>query len=380
MARGTGGQRRDVTVADVARLAGVGKATAARALGNYGQVSEEKRRLVEAAAESLGYRPNELARSMNTGRTRTLGVILGDIENSYFSLATRGISDTARAAGYDVILLNTSERLDDEIDAVRVLVDKRVDALIVSPVSSYATDHLSSAATDGRPVILLDRAAPDMVPPAPTVEVDIAPAAREATTELVRLGHRRIAFLSSLTTDGPVFSGFPLSVSSVAGRIRGILQGLEDADLPVDHTLFRFRAEGRGRTATVIDDLLGIPDPPTALFASDSLVARDVLAALRARDLRIPRDISLVSFDNTGWEEFTDPPLSVVEQPVYETGVAAARAALTAVGEDLPEDATGNPGRLQGRLILRESVGPPSTTPGSRPPTIPRHPWSATHS
>src|SRR5213078_3734253 len=106
---------RDATVADVARAAGVSKAQAARALGGYGAVSEQVLSLVLQAADQLGYRPNQLARSMTRGRSNSIGVIVGDIENSHFGLALRGISDLARDAGYTVVLVNTDEDVDIEV-------------------------------------------------------------------------------------------------------------------------------------------------------------------------------------------------------------------------------------------------------------------------
>src|ERR1700761_6018168 len=119
--------RRPATVHDVARAAKVSKATAARALGRYGSVSDRVKAQVLAAAEALGYRPNELARSMTTRRSGTIGVIVGDIENPFFSLAVRGISDGAKARGFNVILANSGEELAEEKAAVEVLFRKQVD-------------------------------------------------------------------------------------------------------------------------------------------------------------------------------------------------------------------------------------------------------------
>ena len=135
------------------------KAQAARALGNYGAVSDDVRERVLAAAEELAYRPDELARSMNTGKSHTIGVVVGDIENPHFGLATRGITDTAKKSGFNVILINTDEDTGAEIDAVRVLLDKRVDGLIVAPASSVETQHLQRVHESGRPLVLLDRKA-----------------------------------------------------------------------------------------------------------------------------------------------------------------------------------------------------------------------------
>ena len=342
---------RDVTVADVALRAGVGKSTASRALGAYGSVSPDVRQRVLAAAKELNYRPNEVARAMNTGRSRTLGVIVGDIENPYFSLAMRGITDAASAAGYDVILANTSEDLETETHAVRVFLDKRVDAVIAAPSSAYAVDHLRDVRASGRPLVLLDREVPGLA--ASSARVHIAPAAREATATLVQLGHRRIAYLSALLTDGEQFSGFPLGISSVEDRLRGILDALEGAGIVPDPALLRFRASTSERVAAAIDELLRLPEPPTAVLASDSTIARHVMLALRERGVRVPDDLSLIVLDDFPWAPLVSPPLTVVAQPIYEVGLAAGRAALDAI--------EGRPSAippLEAKLILRSSHGP----------------------
>lgn len=356
----TARRKRDVTVADVARRAGVGKATASRALGGYGQVSEANRLKVLTAAEALGYRPNELARSMNTGRSKTLGVIVGDIENNYFGLATRGISDVARAAGYDVILINTSENLDNEVDAVRVLLDKRVDAVILSPVSAYASDHLREVTASGRPLVMLDRHVDGL--DAPAIEVDIASAAGDATRLLIDAGHRRIAFVSALQTDGTHFKGFPLGISSVAQRLGGIIDAKRRAGVEVTPDLYRFQAHGFSETHRVVNELLDDTSPPTALIVSDSSITLNVLRVLRERGVDIPRDISLIAFDDMSWTAFTAPPLTVVAQPIYEVGSTAARTALQMIGVDLP--ALSARDTLQATLVPRDSVAPPRS--GSR--------------
>src|SRR5215203_1045087 len=140
-----------VTLQDVAREAGVSKATAARVLGSYGTASPGVKEKVLTAARELGYQPNELARSMTTGRSRTIGVIVGDIENPYFGQAVRGISEVARAAGFDVILANSGEDLEKERAAVRVLLGKRVDGLIITPALITEAQHLEKVQQSGRP-------------------------------------------------------------------------------------------------------------------------------------------------------------------------------------------------------------------------------------
>src|ERR671938_639006 len=135
-------QKRLVTVQDVAREAGVSKATAARVLGRYGTASSGAREKVLAAAQKLGYQANELARSMTTGRSGTIGVVVGDIENPYFGQAVRGISDCAKGGGFDVILSNSGEDVAAERAAVDVLTAKGVDGLIVAPAVMHEKLHL----------------------------------------------------------------------------------------------------------------------------------------------------------------------------------------------------------------------------------------------
>ena len=185
------------TIPDVARQAGVSTATAARALGGYGSVSSTTRERVLAVAEELGYRPNSLARSMITGSTQTLGVVLSDIENSFFHRALRGVADTARARGYEVLLANTDEDLEAERKAVSVLAERRVDGLIVCPTDDGDHAHLEAVISSGIPVVLLDRRVSGLH--ADTVGIDNRKAARDATTRLVEQGHRRIGILTGGT-------------------------------------------------------------------------------------------------------------------------------------------------------------------------------------
>ena len=126
------------TISEVAAAAGVGRATAARTLGGYGYVSAEMRDRVLAAADALGYRTNQLARSVSTGVSHTIGVVVADISNPFFGGVALGISEVASARGFDALVLSTAEHLEEEINAVNVLVDKRVDGIILSSAACAA--------------------------------------------------------------------------------------------------------------------------------------------------------------------------------------------------------------------------------------------------
>ncbi|MFE4836247.1 LacI family DNA-binding transcriptional regulator [Arthrobacter sp. NPDC056691] len=347
-----GARRRDVTVADVAKAAQVSKAQAARALGNYGAVSDDVRERVLAAAEELEYRPNELARSMNTGKSHTIGVVVGDIENPHFGLATRGITDTAKKSGFNVILVNTDENTAAEVDAVRVLLDKRVDGLIVAPASSMETQHLRRVRESGRPLVLLDRSAGGL--DAETVAVDMAAISYESTRYLLDAGHRRVAFISTVRTDARYTAGMRLDSSQISDRLEGMRRAFADAGREFPEDLVRLNAGDAGSIRNLTREVLLGADPATAVVASDGLIALSVVEAIQELGLQIPDEVSFLMYDDFAWTRLTTPPLTVVAQPVYEMGAAAASALIRQI-EGRPPLAPAP--EFNAVLVRRGSVG-----------------------
>ncbi|NLR97932.1 LacI family transcriptional regulator [Rhizobium sp. P38BS-XIX] len=347
--------KRSVTVADVARAANVSKATAARVLGGYGVVSDKVREQVLAAAAALEYRPNELARSMTTGKSGIIGVVVGDIENAFFSLAVRGISDVARMAGFNVIIANSGEELDAEKSAVDLLIGKRVDGLIVTPARCDRMEHLDDIRRVGVPLVLFDRTIPELGVDA--VTGDDFDAAMIATRHLLEMGHRRIAYISAMDTDAEFLrDSTNISNSAVRERVDGVLQEQANADIEKARHYVRLGAIDQSKTDSVVKSLLQDAAPPTALIASDSLVGLRVFKALQALGLSIPRDISMISFLDADWTTVTTPPITVVDQPVYEMGKRAAeRLILRLNGKDLPIERTA----IKTHLIRRGSVAAP---------------------
>lgn len=342
------------TVADVAREANVSKAQAARALGGYGAVSEEVHKLVHQAALKLGYRPNELARSMNTGRSNTIGVIVGDIENPHFGLALRGIADVARQSGYHLLLSNSDEQLEEEQEAVRVMMEKRVDGIIVVPCSSAANDnqHLAQIIADGKALVLFDRAVHGLG--VATISVDFTDTAQEATQLMLDGGHRRIAYVTSMRCEEPWRYPEDLGPTPVAQRLAGMEKAFLEAGVPFDTSLIKANAVDDASIARIVAELWESASPPTALVASDSLIAMSLLRELTQRGLRIPDDLSFIMYDNFPWTEIVTPPLSVVAQPVYEMGREAARHVIAQIRQEPLTDRV----EFTARLLVRGSVVP----------------------
>ena len=341
------------TIPDVARRAGVSTATAARALGSYGAVSESAREAVLAAAAELGYRRNELARAMITGRTNTIGLVIADIENPFFAGAARGVSDAARAAGYEVVLTNTDEDPDVERSIVRVLLAKRIDGLIVAPTSPDA-HHLVAAQQAGCPVVLLDRRLGGIA--VDTVLVDSVAAARNVAERLVTAGHRRIAMVTGGLGAEERAQG-RLGVSTGQDRVDGFLAALADAGITDPRAYLRTGAHSPELACALMKELIALPVPPTAVFASNSRVALGVLKAIREAGLEMPREISMVGFDDADWTSVVNPAISVVAQPTYALGQRAAELLLARIsGDEEP------PGvhMMATDFLPRGSVAPPA--------------------
>ncbi|ANL69426.1 LacI family transcriptional regulator protein (plasmid) [Rhizobium phaseoli] len=344
--------KRSVTVADVAKAAKVSKATAARVLGGYGVVSDKIRDQVVAAAAALEYRPNELARSMSTGRSGIIGVVVGDIENAFFSLAVRGISDMARLAGFTVIIANSGEQLDAEISAVDLLIGKRVDGLIVTPARCDRIDHLRQVRRAGVPLVLFDRNIPELEVDA--VTGDDREAAIAATRCMVEQGHRRLAYVSAMEAEGGKLADIGrISNSAVRERVEGFVQVLTEAGLPNPVHYVRLGATDQPQTDDVVKRLLSDSAPPTALLASDSLVGLRVFKSLQSLGLSIPKDISMISFLDADWTSVTVPPITIIDQRVYEMGKLAGERLIARI-EQIPLTAE----RLQinTTLVMRGSV------------------------
>lgn len=346
-------QLRGPTVADVARQAGVSKAQAARALGGYGSVSEDVQTRVAQAAETLGYRPNELARSMNTGRSNTLGVIVGDIENPHFGLALRGMADVARQAGFHLLLSNSDETVEEEREAVRVMLDKRVDGIIVAPCSSLARDneHLKQVLVEGRALMTFDRSVEGLE--VETIQANFLNVAKHATELLLNAGHQRIAYLSSMRIATPYSHSVALGPTPVAQRVKGMIDAHHEAGKVLDPALVRLNAINNDCIEQILTELLALSDSPSALIASDNLIAMGILRGLAKRGLRVPEDISFVMYDDFPWTELMTPAITVVAQPVYEMGREAARRLICHIRQQpagvLPE--------FESWMVVRGSIG-----------------------
>lgn len=307
------------TVADVAQAAGVSFATAARALGGYGHVSEKARARVNAAAEDLSYRRNDVARALASGATRSVGLVVGDIENPFFARVSRGIADVLEPAGYALLLANSDEDPDREAQAINVL-RTQVDGLIVAPAASGGVNRTKDPA---KPLVLVDRTVTGMDVDSVTVE-NQAGAAR-VVEHFLAAGHRRIGIVTS-----------DAGSSSTALRIRGYRAALRKAGIEPDPAWMAapgaFTAAAAHAAALT---LLGTNrrTRPTAVFTTDNFMTHGLWLAARELGVRIPQELAIAAFDDIDWLTLVEPAVTAVVQPVLELGREAGRLMLRRLAE-----------------------------------------------
>ncbi len=341
------------TAADVARLAGVSKATATRALGSYGRVNDETRQRVLAAARTLGYAANAAAKTMNTGRSGSLGIVARGITNPVWPVAFQGIVDEARQNGITVLFAGSGFDVEQERKAIDLLLGKQVDALIVSAADQHDAQHLTRVASRGTPLVLWERRVPSV--DAPVVEADMRKASAELTVALLQRGHRRIGFVSTLALPQLCYAlGSELPATVIQDKIEGLFAPFEGSGITPPIDLVRFPDRDADAVAAAFHSMLDDASPPTALIASDSQIAETMLEVVRARGLRVPDEISLAMYDDLSWARLVDPPLTVIAQPDYEMG---RRAAHLAMGQAASPQELVDSLRFEAELILRASVG-----------------------
>ncbi len=217
-----------------------------------------------------------------------------------------GITDTAKKSGYNVILINTDEERAAEVDAVRVLLDKRVDGLIVAPASSVETSHLQQVRESGRPLVLLDRAAAGV--DVETFAVDMGSISYESTKHLIEAGHRRIAFVSTVRTEAPMLQGWSWTLRrSQTAWTESTVRSMKRAS-PHPTDLVRLNAGDADSIMRITQDLLSGPDAATAIIASDGLIALSVVEAIQLSGRSVPQDVSLLMYDDFAWTASPLPP------------------------------------------------------------------------
>lgn len=307
------------TVADVAKKAGVSVSTAARVLSGNGYAADSTRRLVLDAAAELGYVPNQIARSLRTRQTRLIGLLIGDVENVFYSVIAKNVESVAKDAGYHVVLCNSDDDARNEREYLKLLEGMHVDALIVTPTSKNRRD-LRRLAEKGIVIVQVDRRVERLAADAILIGNDAG--AMSAVTHLLDAGHTRIGILTG-----------ELDVATAGQRLAGYRQALHDRGVPVREALIKSGSFHREHAIEAATELIGARPAPTAIFAANNILAEAILIALDQQGLRVPQDMSVVAFDDVQWMSLVEPPVTAVRQPVSDMARSAAELAVRRLRE-----------------------------------------------
>ncbi|WP_047285100.1 LacI family DNA-binding transcriptional regulator [Pseudomonas protegens] len=329
------------TIKDVAALAGISYTTVSHVLNKTRPVSEEVRVKVEAAIASLDYVPSAVARSLKAKTTATIGLLVPNSLNPYFAELARGIEDYCERNGYCVILCNSDDNPQKQRNYLRVLLEKRIDGLIVTSAGgdSGLAQGLAGVRT---PMVIVDRGLEGVN--ADLVRIDHQHGAYLATRHLLELGHRDIACI-----------GGPGNTSVAQMRLAGFQQALREAgvEAPAERILESdFSSTGGYRAAA---QLLDGGQPPSAIFAGNDMMGIGVLRAAAERNIRVPSELSVIGFDDILMSRYVYPALTTVGQSILQLGETAAELLLRRIAcRELPVDQR----IVTPNIVLRESTAP----------------------
>lgn len=328
---------------EVAKVAGVSVATVSRALSGHPHVDEDTRARVRAAASRLDYQPNALARALRRNHTMTVGLVIPDILNPFYSASAAVVQSVLEEHGYGLVLAISNNDPQTEARCLARLLEQQVDGIVHIPCRPFG----ALVARDSErhvPVVEMNRHTEGNR--FDGVISDERDGAAQIARHLVGLGHKRIAMIAGS-------AGF----STTRDRVKGFREAILEAGLVVDDIYLGDYTENWGGNA--LRQMLDRKDPPTAVFAASSLLVLGALTAARDMRLRIPLDVSLAGFGNAEWYELCDPPITTFALPLREMGMMAAQLLLDRMAAPPTEPVSPITTRLTGRLILRGSTAAP---------------------
>ncbi len=327
------------TLADIAKVAGVGVMSVSRVVNGTRPVSPETERRVRAAIEKIGYRPNEAARILKGHRAQVIGLIVPDLADPFFATYASAVHETAWEAGYMTLMAASAHRTDVERRETEFMIERHVAGMLVAPVGSD-NDHFKTAKNNNLPIVSFDR-------PMEGVDVDVfvvdnRAAAARATQHLIEHGHGNVLCIAD---DENIFTK--------AERVAGYCEAIRRARLPVR---ISFVGPVSGPLPKQLEFALHSAPPPTAIFATSNVIALEVLRELQKRSIAMPGEIALIAFDDFDAATLVRPMVTVVRQPVAELGRKAASALLARISGELRSERSL---RVTSRteLVIRESCG-----------------------
>lgn len=316
-----------VTIKDIAKALGISTSTVSRALRDSYEISPETKQLVLDCAEKLNYHPNPIALSLKERRSRSIGVVVCEIANSFFSQVINGIESIAYEKGYNVIISQSHESYEREIMDLHYLSSRSVDGLLIS-LSTETNDisHLLSLQEKGMPIVLFDRVSHEIK--THNVVVDNFKGAYEATEHLLNMGYKNIAAIAN--------SEF---LSITTERLAGYKEALAHHNIKYNPSYVKHCFYGGmifSEIEEAVNKLFTLKQKPDAIITTSDKLTTGCLKTLLRRGIKVPGDMALVGFSNSDLAELLNPPLTVVRQPAMEMGRAATELLLQLIESKRP--------------------------------------------
>lgn len=329
-----------VTLVELAQAAGVSVSTVSRALSNgkYPLKKETRQKILELAQE-MGYKPNLIARGLQSSHSHLVGVIVDRMQSPFAAATVEGIQDGLRHAGYSISIAYSNRDQAIATDAIHSFYSHQVDGIII--LNSWLhTFNDPILALQDRPFVFVNRVFGNRIQNC--VGPGDRQGARLATQHLVELGHRRIGYINGME-----------DWIEAQNRLSGYRDVLTEHGLAVDETLIRHGDWGVDSGYEAARELLALEERPTAIFAANDMMAMGTIYAIQKAGLDVPGDVAVVGYDDRDFAAWIRPALTTVRMPSYEMGQAAARLLLQQINKEELEDAT----QITGQLIVRESCG-----------------------
>jgi LacI family transcriptional regulator len=338
-------ERTKYTMRDVARLAGVSTSTVSAVLNGVTPVSPQRKKKVIEAMTALDYHPDIIARSLKTGKTNAVGVIVPDITNAFYPEVVRGVEAAAQLSGYSVLLCDSSEDPQIEARHLAALFSRRVDGVLLACcANSTAYDAMIRRRF---PMVFVDR-----LPPAVTewtVSTDNVDAGYIAAKHLIGMGHERIAMVAG-----------NLELSPHRERLEGFRRAMQEGHLPIIEQYLMCGDVEIEDSLAAGHRLMDLPVLPTALMVSNNKLMLGILQALEERRIEVPSRLSLLGFDDQVWNRHVSPPLTAVAQATHEMGKRSFDLLLQIISDqEIPGSGIERNIRLPAELHIRDSTAPP---------------------
>jgi len=329
-----------VTMHDVAKKAGTSIFTVSSVINNTSSVSTKLKNRVLKAIDELGYTPNLVARGLKKRTTLLIGLVISDVEDIFFPGVIKGIEEVFNKTSFNMILCNSKNDILKEKNYLTILMEKRIDGLIIFPTDTSGK-NLKVFLAKNTPVVLIDREIKSIN--ISRVVMDDYDASFNVTNFLINNGHIRIGIVI-----------FPTSISTGEQRLKGYIDSCRKNDIKIDYSLIKIAGYNEEDSYKATNELINLENRPTALFTANDIMFSGALKAIKNNNLKIPDDISIVTFYDFNWLKFCDPPITAVHLPTFEMGQQAAELLLDLVNSN--EQKYYRKITLKTRLIERKSV------------------------